>query len=141
MASNEFKSLGWPFMTSFLTTSPVSRNCLQRSWGEFPCIQLSLHRLCGILVTFEGQSPSLLWRCVDAWYIEWCKCESLICGSISISNSAYVCIFRVVAYHFEFGCNQLSPGKRNPLLDDFQIVINLIEFKHNNTRLQPVRFW
>src|ERR1700678_1630130 len=96
-------------MTSFLTTSPVFRNRLWRSWGEFPCIRIQLfsHRLCGILVTFEGRSPSLLWRCVDAWYIERCKCESLICGSISISDSAYVCIFRV-AYRFEFGCNELQ---------------------------------
>jgi hypothetical protein len=33
--------------------------------------------------------------------------------------------------------NQLPPGKRNPLSDNSQIIINLIEFKPNNTRLQP----
>jgi hypothetical protein len=33
--------------------------------------------------------------------------------------------------------NQLPPGKGNPPLDESQIVINLIEFKPNNTRLPP----
>jgi hypothetical protein len=33
--------------------------------------------------------------------------------------------------------DQLPPGKGNCLSDNSQIVINLIEFKPNNTRLQP----
>ena len=47
---------------------PFRKKHPQLSRGEFPCIQLFSRRLCEIPVTFEGQSPSLLWRCVDAWY-------------------------------------------------------------------------
>jgi hypothetical protein len=52
----------------YLVSREITCEDLTLSWGKFWCIQLFLCPLVHILRTFEGQAPSLLWRCVDASY-------------------------------------------------------------------------
>ena len=77
VASNEFRSLGWPCTTDFFMISPVSWKCLWRSlmvlgWiPVYSAICMSLRPDC-----------SDIWRAISFSALEMCQCIVGVVGSV-----------------------------------------------------------